>query len=34
MVLKSNGEVITFKLDKGQIKFHSEWDTHGDRYAD
>ncbi|KAJ1418073.1 hypothetical protein B484DRAFT_400605 [Ochromonadaceae sp. CCMP2298] len=34
MVLKSNGEVITFKLDKGQMKFHSAGDTHGDRYAD
>ncbi|KAJ1395394.1 hypothetical protein B484DRAFT_407604, partial [Ochromonadaceae sp. CCMP2298] len=34
MVLKSNGEVITFKLDKGQMKFHSAGDTHGDRFAD
>ncbi|KAJ1403064.1 hypothetical protein B484DRAFT_405230, partial [Ochromonadaceae sp. CCMP2298] len=34
MVLKSNGEVITFKLDKGQMNFHSAGDTHGDRYAD
>jgi hypothetical protein len=34
MVLKSNGEVITFKLEKGQMKFQSAGDTHGDRYVD
>ncbi|KAJ1403486.1 hypothetical protein B484DRAFT_405077, partial [Ochromonadaceae sp. CCMP2298] len=34
MVLKSNGEVITFKLDKGAMTFKSAGDTHGNRYAD
>jgi hypothetical protein len=34
MVLKNEGEVYTYALDKGQMKVKSVGDTHGHRYAD